>query len=140
MQGTAVLGTVLTGRAQPWRPKLCALIACSYVLSRYASLPSGEWRSGRARRGRSSGPIGLYPVVFGATLTTLAVRGTDGLSSGEPAIHRPAKPTRLVVARVATVLDRSAAREWALTIGGPALTVLLPVGLAWLVVAVKGTW
>jgi hypothetical protein len=37
---------------------------------------------------------------------------------------------------VATVLDRSAAREWALTIGGPALTVLLPVGLAWLVVAV----
>lgn len=37
---------------------------------------------------------------------------------------------------VATVLDRSAAREWALTIGGPALTVLLPVGLAWLVVVV----
>jgi hypothetical protein len=37
---------------------------------------------------------------------------------------------------VATVLDRSAAREWALTIGGPALTVLLPVGLASLVVAV----
>ena len=37
---------------------------------------------------------------------------------------------------VATVLDRSAAREWALTIGGPALTVLLLVGLAWLVVAV----
>ena len=37
---------------------------------------------------------------------------------------------------VATALDRSAAREWALTIGGRALTVLLPVGLAWLVVAV----
>jgi hypothetical protein len=37
---------------------------------------------------------------------------------------------------VATVLDRTAAREWALTIGGPALTVLLPVGLAWLVLAV----
>ena len=36
----------------------------------------------------------------------------------------------------ATALDRTAAREWALTIGGPALTVLLPVGLAWLVVAV----
>jgi hypothetical protein len=37
---------------------------------------------------------------------------------------------------VATVLDRSAAREWALTIGGPALTVLLPIGLVWLVMAV----
>jgi len=37
---------------------------------------------------------------------------------------------------VATVLDRTASSEWALTIGGPALTVLLPVGLVWLVVAV----
>ncbi len=37
---------------------------------------------------------------------------------------------------LATVLDRTVAREWALTIGGPALTVLLPVGLVWLVVAV----
>jgi hypothetical protein len=37
---------------------------------------------------------------------------------------------------VATMLDRTAAREGALTIGGPALTVLLPVGLAWLAVAV----
>jgi hypothetical protein len=37
---------------------------------------------------------------------------------------------------VAAVLDRTAAREWGLTIGGPALTVLLPVGLVWLVVAV----
>jgi hypothetical protein len=36
---------------------------------------------------------------------------------------------------VATALDRTAAREWALTIGGPALTVLLPVGLVWLAVA-----
>lgn len=36
---------------------------------------------------------------------------------------------------VATALDRTAAREWALTIGGPALTVLLPVSLVWLVVA-----
>jgi hypothetical protein len=36
---------------------------------------------------------------------------------------------------VASALDRTAAREWALTIGGPALTVLLPVGLVWLVVA-----
>jgi hypothetical protein len=33
-------------------------------------------------------------------------------------------------------MDRTAAREGALTIGGPALTVLLPVGLASLVVAV----
>jgi hypothetical protein len=37
---------------------------------------------------------------------------------------------------VATVLDRTASSEWALTIGGPALTVLLPVGLVWLSVAV----
>jgi hypothetical protein len=36
---------------------------------------------------------------------------------------------------LATVLDRTAAREWALTIGGPALVVLLPVGLVWLLVA-----
>ena len=41
-----------------------------------------------------------------------------------------------MVIGVASALDRTAAREWALTIGGPALTVLLPVGLAWLVVAV----
>ena len=37
---------------------------------------------------------------------------------------------------VAAVLDRTAAREWALTIGGPALVVLLPVGLVWLLAAV----
>jgi hypothetical protein len=36
---------------------------------------------------------------------------------------------------VAAALDRTAAREWALTIGGPALTVLLPIGLVWLAVA-----
>jgi hypothetical protein len=35
----------------------------------------------------------------------------------------------------ATVLDRTAAREWALTIGAPSLTVLLPVSLLWLVAA-----
>jgi len=35
----------------------------------------------------------------------------------------------------AAVLDRTAAREWALTIGGPALTVVLPIGLLWLLVA-----
>jgi hypothetical protein len=39
---------------------------------------------------------------------------------------------------VATVLDQTAAREWALTIGSPALIVLLPVGLVWLLVAVIG--
>jgi hypothetical protein len=37
---------------------------------------------------------------------------------------------------VAAVLDRTDGREWALTIGAPALTVLLPVGLVWLLVAV----
>jgi hypothetical protein len=37
---------------------------------------------------------------------------------------------------VAGALDRTSAREGALTIGGPALTVLLPIGLVWLAVAV----
>ena len=37
---------------------------------------------------------------------------------------------------VATALDQTEAREWALTIGGPALVVLLPIGLIWLAVAV----
>jgi hypothetical protein len=36
----------------------------------------------------------------------------------------------------AAALDRTAAREWALTIGGPSLVVLLPIGLIWLLVAV----
>jgi hypothetical protein len=36
----------------------------------------------------------------------------------------------------ATLLDRTVAREWALTIGAPSLTVLLPVGLLWLIVTV----
>jgi hypothetical protein len=37
---------------------------------------------------------------------------------------------------VATVSDRTAGNEWAPTIGAPALTVLLPIGLVWLAVAV----
>jgi hypothetical protein len=37
---------------------------------------------------------------------------------------------------VAAALDQTDAREWALTIGGPALVVLLPIGLIWLAVAV----
>jgi di/tricarboxylate transporter len=37
---------------------------------------------------------------------------------------------------VAVALDQTEAREWALTIGGPALVVLLPIGLIWLAVAV----
>jgi hypothetical protein len=36
MQGTAVLSAVLPGRAQPQVPKLCALVAFSYVLSSFA--------------------------------------------------------------------------------------------------------
>jgi hypothetical protein len=36
----------------------------------------------------------------------------------------------------AAALDQTDAREWALTIGGPALAVLLPIGLIWLAVAV----
>jgi hypothetical protein len=36
---------------------------------------------------------------------------------------------------VAAGLDRTASRELSLTIGGPALTVLLPAGLVWLVIA-----
>ena len=37
---------------------------------------------------------------------------------------------------VAAALDQTEAREWALAIGGPALLVLLPIGLIWLAVAV----
>ena len=37
---------------------------------------------------------------------------------------------------VAAALDRTEAREWALTAGGPALVVVLPIGLVWLAVAV----
>jgi hypothetical protein len=37
---------------------------------------------------------------------------------------------------IAAVLDQTAAREWALTIGAPSLTVLLPAGLLWLVVSI----
>jgi di/tricarboxylate transporter len=37
---------------------------------------------------------------------------------------------------VAAALDQTEAREWALAIGGPALVVLLPIGLIWLAVAV----
>ncbi len=37
---------------------------------------------------------------------------------------------------VAAALDGTDAREWALTIGGPALVVVLPIGLIWLAVAV----
>jgi hypothetical protein len=36
---------------------------------------------------------------------------------------------------IATVLDQTPQRELALPIGAPALTILLPVGLVWLVVA-----
>lgn len=36
---------------------------------------------------------------------------------------------------VASALDRTDAREWALTIGAPALTILLPLGALWLVLA-----
>jgi hypothetical protein len=36
---------------------------------------------------------------------------------------------------VAVILDQTGAREYALVIGAPALTVLLPIGLLWLVVA-----
>jgi hypothetical protein len=37
---------------------------------------------------------------------------------------------------VAAVLDRTAAREWALTIGAPSLTILLPASLLWLVISI----
>jgi hypothetical protein len=36
----------------------------------------------------------------------------------------------------AAVLDRTVAREWALTIGAPSLAVLLPAGLLWLIAAI----
>ena len=40
-----------------------------------------------------------------------------------------------VLLGVATILDQTSAREYALVIGAPALTILLPVGIIWLVVA-----
>jgi hypothetical protein len=40
-----------------------------------------------------------------------------------------------VVIGIAVMLDRTPSRDWALPIGAPALTVLLPVGLVWLLVA-----
>jgi hypothetical protein len=60
----------------------------------------------------------------------------------EPSLWRATRLPLVVLAvagvaiAAATLLDRTTAREWALTIGGPALTVLLPVGTVWLVVAV----
>jgi hypothetical protein len=36
---------------------------------------------------------------------------------------------------VALVLDQTSAREYALVIGAPALTVLLPIALVWLAIA-----
>jgi hypothetical protein len=36
---------------------------------------------------------------------------------------------------VALVLDRTSAREYALIIGAPALTIVLPIALIWLAVA-----
>jgi hypothetical protein len=41
-----------------------------------------------------------------------------------------------VVIGIAAMVDRTPSRDWALPIGAPALTVLLPLGLIWLVVAV----
>ena len=40
-----------------------------------------------------------------------------------------------VLVVTATILDQTSAREYALVIGAPALTILLPVGVVWLVVA-----
>ena len=59
-----------------------------------------------------------------------------------PGLWRAVRWPLLVVAvaglaiAVAAALDQTDAREWALTIGGPALVVLLPIGLIWLAVAV----
>jgi hypothetical protein len=59
-----------------------------------------------------------------------------------PSLWRAVRWPLLVVAvaglaiAVAAALDQTDAREWALTIGGPALVVLLPIGLIWLAVAV----
>jgi hypothetical protein len=37
---------------------------------------------------------------------------------------------------LATVLDQTFAREYALVIGAPALTLMLPIGLLWLTITV----
>jgi hypothetical protein len=41
----------------------------------------------------------------------------------------------LVGILTAVVLDQTTAREYALVIGAPSLTVLLPIALVWLIVA-----
>lgn len=41
---------------------------------------------------------------------------------------------------IAFALDQTSAREYALTIGAPALTLLLPLGLVWLAVALAKHW
>ena len=41
---------------------------------------------------------------------------------------------------IAFALDQTSAREHALTIGAPALTLLLPLGLVWLGVALTLHW
>ena len=64
-----------------------------------------------------------------------------GAMRAEPSLWRAVRWPLLVVLvagvaiAAAALLDRTSARELALTVGAPALTVLLPAGLAWLAVA-----
>ena len=59
----------------------------------------------------------------------------------DPTLWRAVRWPALVLAvavlglALAAILDATPARQWALTIGAPSLTILLPVGLTWLAVA-----
>ena len=72
----------------------------------------------------------------------MRTEGGEDVMRPQPGLWRAVRWPLLILAvaavavGVAAALDRTDAREWALTIGAPALTVLLPVGLVWLLVAV----
>jgi hypothetical protein len=63
--------------------------------------------------------------------------GVNNRSGLWRAIRLPVFLLGVSAAAIATaaVLDRTPAREWALTIGAPALTILLPIGVGWLLLA-----
>jgi hypothetical protein len=59
----------------------------------------------------------------------------EGMVDARGNLWRAVRWPLLVLVVAAAALDQTAAREWALTIGGPALVVVLPVGLLWLLVS-----
>jgi hypothetical protein len=63
--------------------------------------------------------------------------GVDTKRSMWPTVRWPLLLLAFALAgiAIATVLDQTSAREYALVIGAPALTVLLPIALVWLAIA-----